>query len=82
MRRPAGLRAARAVALLATGLLSACGTDGPATDGVTVGEARALDEAAEMLDEQRLPKDALPPTKAGETPAAQPSETPSAAPAG
>ena len=28
--------------------------------GVTVGEARALDEAAEMLDEQRLPKEALP----------------------
>jgi hypothetical protein len=27
---------------------------------VTVGEARALDEAAEMLDEQRFPEEALP----------------------
>ena len=32
---------------------------------MTVGEARALDEAAEMLDEQRLPAEALPPA-AGE----------------
>jgi hypothetical protein len=44
---------------------------------VTVGEARALDEAAEMLDEQRLPAEALPP--AGEessTPAETDSPTP------
>ena len=32
----------------------------PGPGGVTVGEARALDEAAEMLDEQRLPAEALP----------------------
>lgn len=47
---------------LAVLLLAGCGpndTDsGPG--GVTVGEARALDEAAEMLDERRLPKRALP----------------------
>jgi len=48
---------------------------------VTVGEARALDEAAEMLDEQRLPKDALPPAQ-DETPAPQPRETPESPPAG
>jgi hypothetical protein len=44
-------------------LLAGCGpndTD-PGPGGVTAGEARALDEAAEMLDEQQLPKDALPP---------------------
>ncbi|MEO9467464.1 hypothetical protein [Parasphingorhabdus sp.] len=35
-------------------LLSACGPaeNDPGPGGVTVGEARALDEAAEMLDEQ------------------------------
>jgi len=67
-----GLRAGSASALLAAALLLAgCGpndTD-PGPGGVTVGEARALDEAAEMLDEQRLPAEALPAT-------AQPSATP------
>ena len=41
--------------------LAACGasdTD-PGPGGVSVGEARALDEAAEMLDQQRLPAEAL-----------------------
>jgi len=41
--------------------LTACGpadTD-PGPGGVTVGEARALDEAAEMLEERRLPEAAL-----------------------
>lgn len=50
--------AALAVAMV----LAGCGpndTD-PGPGGVTVGEARALDEAAEMLDEQRLPEGALP----------------------
>jgi hypothetical protein len=52
---PAGLAAAL--------LLVGCGpsdTD-PGPGGVTVGEARALDEAAAMLDEQRLPAEAVPP---------------------
>ena len=43
------------IALLA--LLAACGpkdTD-PGPGGVTVAEARALDQAAEMLEQQRLP---------------------------
>jgi hypothetical protein len=37
--------------------LAGCGAgdDDPAPGGVTVGEARALDEAAEMLDERRAP---------------------------
>ncbi|AKH43129.1 hypothetical protein FHS61_001171 [Altererythrobacter atlanticus] len=42
-------------------MLAACGgsdTD-PGPGGVTVGEARALDEAAQMLDEQRLPPGAV-----------------------
>lgn len=53
-------------------LLAACGpseTD-PGPGGVTVGEARALEEAAEMLEEQRLrPEDIAPPA---ETPTAEP----------
>ena len=58
---------------LAVLLLAGCGpndTD-PGPGGVTVGEARALDEAAEMLDEQRLPKEALP-DEDGETREAEP----------
>ena len=46
-------------ALLA--LLAACGpkdTD-PGPGGVTVAEARALDQAAEMLEQQRLPAAAM-----------------------
>lgn len=32
----------------------------PGPGGVTVGEARALDEAAEMIEQQRLPEGTLP----------------------
>lgn len=63
-----------AVALLV--LVSACGpadTD-PGPGGVTVGEAKALDEAAEMLEQRRLPADALP------APASSSSSGPSATP--
>ena len=54
-------------------LLAACGkADSDAgPGGVTVGEARALDQAAEMLDKQRLP--AI--SQTGET--ARPSGSPS-----
>lgn len=46
---------------LPAGLLLALAGCGPAENdpgpgGVTVGEARALDEAAEMLDKQRAPE--------------------------
>jgi hypothetical protein len=60
-------------------LLAACGSqdNDPGAGGVTVGEARALDEAAEMLEQQRLPKDA--PVKAGAAPIeASPSPSPGA----
>jgi hypothetical protein len=41
--------------------LAGCGQsdEDPGPGGVTVGEARALDEAAEMLDAQRLPEGTL-----------------------
>lgn len=42
-------------------LLAACGPAGndPGPGGVTVDEAKALDQAAEMLEERRLPDEAL-----------------------
>jgi len=41
--------------------LSACGPgeNDPGPGGVTVGEAQAIDEAAAMLEAQKLPPDAL-----------------------
>jgi hypothetical protein len=67
----------RTALLVCALLLAGCGerdTD-PGPGGVTVGEARALDEAAEMIEARRLPDEAL----ATGTPTASP--TPTAAPA-
>lgn len=68
-------RAGIRLALAAAGalLVSACGSsdNDPGPGGVSVGEARALDEAAEMLDQQRLPAEAL--TEPGEG-ASQPAQ--------
>jgi hypothetical protein len=61
LARPASSGAGRACALsaaLVAGLLIAScgpGDNDPGPGGVTVGEARALDEAAEMLDAQQAP---------------------------
>ncbi len=54
-------RALAVVVLAGPALLTACGSadNDPGPGGVSVGEARALDEAAEMLDQQRLPAEAL-----------------------
>ena len=53
--------------------LAGCGPgeNDPGPGGVTVGEARALDDAAEMLDQQRSPMDG-----AAATATATPSATP------
>ena len=47
----------RAIAITLLALLAACGSgeDDPGPGGVTAGEAKALDEAAAMLDERRTP---------------------------
>lgn len=47
-----------AIVALTAGLLASCGeTDNdPGPGGVTVGEARALDEAAEMIEQRRPDK--------------------------
>ena len=52
---PLGVVSAMAAAL------AACGPsdNDPGPGGVTVGEARALDEAAEMIDERRTPAEIL-----------------------
>jgi len=59
----------RILALLPLALLAACGPSDsdPGPGGVTVGEAKALDEAAEMLDQRRLPPEALPSATASAT---------------
>ena len=50
------MRALRFPVLAGIALLAACGQgqNDPGPGAVTVGEARALDEAAEMLEERRL----------------------------
>jgi hypothetical protein len=55
-------------------LLAACGPgeNEPGPGGVTAGEAKALDEAAAMLDERKLPPEALATEPAGETGAQAP----------
>lgn len=70
-------RACVLLALLSPALLlSACApNDNDPGPGVTVGEARALDEAAEMLDAQRLPADALPPQGRSSSPSPGPAAT-------
>ncbi len=68
--------------VLAVICLAACGqkdTDaGPG--GVSVGEARALDQAAAMLEQQRLPPGALTGAAPATTAAPKPSPTPSPSP--
>ena len=68
----------RILALAPLALLAACGPSDsdPGPGGVTVGEAKALDEAAEMLDQRRLPPEALPShTQPGGTPSPSTSAT-------
>jgi hypothetical protein len=56
------MRLSIAASLALTITLAACGNEGAkAPGGVSEGEAKALEEAASMLDERRLPPEALPP---------------------
>ncbi len=61
---------ARALALIALAALAACSKsdNAPGPGGVTIGEARALDEAAEMIEQRRLPQEALRPAAASPAP--------------
>ena len=49
------------------------GENDPGPGGVTVGEARALDDAAEMIEARRVPPEALPQAPS-ENQAARPAE--------
>ena len=56
------MRLSIAAGLALTITLAACGSEGAkAPGGVSEGEAKALEEAASMLDERALPPEALPP---------------------
>jgi hypothetical protein len=59
-------------ALILLAALTACGKsdNDPGPGGVTVGEAKALDQAAEMLEQRRMPAEAL------HSPAASPAPAP------
>lgn len=74
MARRLTLAAALALAL-APGL-SACGDEGAkAPGGVSPGEAKALDEAAAMLEERKLPPEAVPTDAATATPTPAPANS-------
>lgn len=73
-----------AIALALPLALAACGSDrASAPGGVSPGEAKALEDAASMLDERQLPPEALPTgVPSGTAPAPAPAEmTGDAAPA-
>lgn len=55
-------------------LLTACGDDTRTAGGVTKAEAEALDEAAEIIEQQRLPAEAIEPGSA-EPAASEPPKT-------
>ena len=48
-----------AITLAALAAIAACTDEAEPVDDVTPSEAKALDEAAEMLEEQRLPPEVL-----------------------
>ena len=50
-----------AFVLLVPIALAACGSSDPGPGGATSGEAKALDDAAEMLEARKLPDSALRP---------------------
>lgn len=64
----------RTTILLPLVLLAACGSadDAAAPGDVTPSEAKALDEAAAMLDERRVSSEVLPEGEASATPTGEP----------
>lgn len=67
-----------AILVLALLSLAACGKadNEPGPGGVTVGEAKALDEAAQMIEDDRLPPEAVPTQAPPASPAPQPTPKP------
>lgn len=62
-------------------ILAACSSEDRTAGGATAGEARALEDAAEMLDDRRLPPGSVPSGAAAApaSPAAAPAPAPSPA---
>lgn len=56
------------IAAMALAVLSGCdsASEPPPPGAPTAGERRALDDAAEMIEDQRLPASAIPATQASE----------------
>ena len=77
-----GRRVGYLLPALSACLLAACGQgeNDPGPGGVTVGEARALDDAAQMLEERRLAPEDLPTSSAAPSSTAQSPEPESGAP--
>jgi len=71
----------RAVLILATLICASCSRPDNASGagGVSAGEARALDDAAEMVESQQLPASVIPAPQSS-TPAPQPAAKTSATP--
>lgn len=71
-----------AILVLALLSLAACGKadNEPGPGGVTVGEAKALDEAAQMIEDDRLPSEAVPTQATSANPAPQPNAAPTPKP--
>lgn len=69
MNAPSSLRTAPALAaLLAALAMAGCGSSDPSgPGGVTTAENKALDDAAEMIEMQRLPQEALRPPAPAQT---------------
>lgn len=64
------------VAVIATSALSACGRSDDAPGAVSAGEQKALDDAAEMVEGQKLDPAAIPSARAGSAAAQPPAGTP------
>jgi len=62
----------RAFALALPLMLAACGQGSDAPGGVTANERKALDDAAEMLEKQRISPSAIPSVPAAPAASAQP----------
>lgn len=72
----------RKTLLLPIILLAACSSEDKTAGGTTASEARALEDAAEMLQDQRLPAGSIPSGQVGMPSSPAPQQAPPTKPAG